>query len=1231
MPDAHLHPRGPFAVFLAASENLGLSTTLRNAGDILAEGNRSVLLVDARSGAAATGAPLPPPEPGHVHTAAVPDRQALSALADDPVARSYDHVLIAAPFPEAPEVAEPAEAVAFADAFVLCFAMTAWSIDGAGALAEEVTARRADRPVRLLTLGLKSYVGVHDRLRDARERVRRKFRPLAQALGEPDVPFIEIPYNPVYEDSRSLAVKVEEAGTVLGLRPYYERLADWLRARRTARLRDVVVVHSARHAGWAAWLRDRLAAKDVRTELRRADTYTGERPDEGAALLFLSPDDADDTLLAQLAELSHTDVRIVLVDEAFPHPEAAHHERIDLRGAGEEEALRLLYAGLGLGFADPADTVGGAPFPRLPEISNVAPHSPGVVGRDAVLTALDDRLRAAGADGSCLVLHGRSGWGKSETARELCHRIGPGYDVVWWVRAWERTRVERGLARLAGRLGTPGERLGAASQGTVSRLLARLSRPGADAASWLLVYDGVTDPADLRGLLPVPHERGHVLITSRLAPAPENASHTDGSSAGRPPHLAPFPMPAMNPDEARALIAERVPDITESHARQVAGVLDFVPHALHIAAHCLAERTSLHRREGHLNHDASLRAAVEDLLAEYRAHKTELLRETGAVTSVAVMVQVARRFVQTTPGAVAWRAESPDRDAVGWLLDAASLLTGRGMGLELLRSRRILSELARDDDADGPQDPAGIRHRDEDVQLPDEHMVSVALWSLAQVGLIDIDFDRTEQPLAQHHGLRDIIRERMDPAGRRHIESVLRSVLAEYTTHEDEDLPADWAREVYSLRLWEDTRPRVRRSLLRHLKALGGRAESADLDRLLDIADRARAEWHLDGDEQSPEFLRLLNLTARAHRLRGDYDRSRQLAQEALGGHRRLLGITHPRTLLSADSYAATLRALGRFEDALLEVRPALEGLTLLLGTKHPATLQIEHNLALTEALTGRFSAALTRLQNRFRRRQAAGGSDDELAWGSADLLAYLYRATGRDGEARDLLRQRLRRLGDSWSGERLRVEVGLAVTERRLADGFPSVRDPRYGYELAHERDLRALRLYLSRFGADRYETLRCQFSYAADLYVLGKADEAEQQARQCTDTLTRLFGPGHPYTGLCHVRHAVCLRATGDVRSAEEIGRSAVNLLKHKLGRAHSWVAAAENSLAATLAAAGRTEEAAGLAEAALTRLRDLGAAHRPDGRRVRAHLDRLNGVPGSRPAPPSGYDIDLELPGV
>ncbi|GGT98322.1 FxSxx-COOH system tetratricopeptide repeat protein [Streptomyces lateritius] len=1236
MPDANtLDGAGSFAVFFTTSENLGLSTTLRNAADILAEGNRSVLLVDGRprarrhddptSDATAAGVTVPEPVAGQVAAVAATTPDRLAAIGDDPTAARYDHVLIEAPVPEAPGAVEHGRLMEFADALVVCFALTAWSIDGAAALAEDLSARRTERPVRLLTLGLKSDVGVRDRLRESRERARRKFSALARTLGEREFPLLEIPYNPLYLDSRSLAVETEDAGTVVGLRPYYERLADWLRERRPARLDGVTVVHSGRHVLWAAWLRDRLAEKNLRIELRRADTYTGWRPEPGTALLFLSPGDGDDTLLAQIGTLSHTDVRIVLVDEAFPNAEAAHHELIDLRVPTEDEALRRLYTGLGLGPADPRERTAETRFPRLPETTNITPRGGGFVDRDDLLTTLEEKLREAGRNGTGLVLHGPSGWGKSETARELCHRYGAGYDVVWWVRAWEPQRMRRGLTRLAARLGATGDRLGAVTaDGDLSPLLTRLSRPGDDATSWLIVYDGAADPADLDGLLPVPHERGHLLITSRVAPA-------EAPRDAVPPHLAGCAMRAMVPAECAALLGERVPELTEEQAQQVGSAVDFVPLALRLAAHCLAARADTHRRDDHMSQDAAVRAAVADLLVAYRTAKTGILGEADAAPPVTVMVRVARQFAAATPGAAAWRAESPAHDALGWLLNAASLLTGRGMGLELLLSRRILSELARDDSA-GPDRVGGgadarPRHPD-DVQLPDEHMVGVALWSLAQVGLLEVDFDDKEEPLAQHHALRDLIRDSMDPEERRHVESVLRGVLAEYGPR-DEDLPPDWAREVNSLRLWEDPRPRVRRSLLRHLNALASRGESADLARLLGIAEEARREWAGDSDEPTPEYLRLLNLTARAHRLCGAYEKSRELSQAALRGHRRLLGLTHPRTLLSADSHAATLRALGRFEDALMQIRPAVEGLTLLLGWKHSATIQVERNLALTEALTGRVAAALGRVEERFRYRQAVGGKDDPVAWASADLLAHLYRATGRDGESRDLLRQRLRRHGDAWDAARLRTEVGLAVSERRLADGFPAARDPRYGFEMAHERDLRTLREYISRFGTDRLDTLRCQFSYAADLHALGKADEAELQARQCGEILGEQFGTGHPYTALSDVRHGVYLRATGDLQRAEVAGRWALDRLGHKLGRAHPWVAAAENSLAATLAADGRTEEAVELARSALDRMRDLGIAHRPDGRRVKAHHARLTGADTA--VPPSGFDIDLELPGL
>jgi tetratricopeptide (TPR) repeat protein len=436
---------------------------------------------------------------------------------------------------------------------------------------------------------------------------------------------------------------------------------------------------------------------------------------------------------------------------------------------------------------------------------------------------------------------------------------------------------------------------------------------------------------------------------------------------------------------------------------------------------------------------------------------------------------------------------------------------------------------------------------------------------------------------------------------------------------------------VYSLRLWEDTRPRVRRFLLRHLNTLAGRGESADRARLLDISARAGAAWApVEEDDPTPEYLRLLGVTARAHRTGGSYDEARRLAEQALRGHRRLLGTLHPRTLLSADSYGAVLRSLGRFTDALVQARPVLEGLTLLLGPHHPATVQVEHNLALTEALTGRYTAALGRLLERFRYRRTVGGEDDPVAWQRADLLAWVYRTLGRDAESQDLLRQWLRRHGDTPTQARLSVEMGLAVSERRLADGMSGTPEAQYGLEKALERDRRVLAEYTARFGATHVGALRCRFSLAADLHRLGKDVDAEQEGRLCAEALEETVGAGHPFAALARVRHAVYLRALGQTDEAEALGRASANLLSDRLGPGHPWMSAAENSLAVTLAAAGRDEEAAGLARSALTRLEDLGLGHRPDGRLVRAHLARLTGSPAAEQAP-ADLDIDLELPGL
>ncbi len=387
------------------------------------------------------------------------------------------------------------------------------------------------------------------------------------------------------------------------------------------------------------------------------------------------------------------------------------------------------------------------------------------------------------------------------------------------------------------------------------------------------------------------------------------------------------------------------------------------------------------------------------------------------------------------------------------------------------------------------------------------------------------------------------------------------------------------------------------------------------------------AEEAWKSDESSPEDLRLLNLLAQAHRELGHYTDAGRRAKQALRGQRAVLGMNHPRSLLSGDAYGSILVSTGEFRQARSEVRRVVGSMTRLLGPSHPATLQAKHNLAIAEVLTGNPQAGLELLQDQFNQLRAMGGENDDAAWGIANSLAFCHRVLGQNREAFNLLKGFLRRRGVLDSGgvptrAVLRAESGLAVAERRL--GNP---------EGARERDERMLAEFIRDQGEDVLQTVSCRAGLAADIHSLGKHADAVEHASQCLRTLQRGLPADHPYIHACAVNLSGYLRAAGDYRQAEESARDSYDALSERLGTTHPWTLAAAVSLANLAAVRGDPEGAAELERGVLHGFDELGLGSHPDRRLVAVNLaDSLARQRSESPEdrPPGRLDIDLELPG-
>ncbi|WP_037914047.1 FxSxx-COOH system tetratricopeptide repeat protein [Actinacidiphila yeochonensis] len=1253
-------PRGVrVVVFYAGSGAVGQTTTVAHTAVAMAGAGRRTLVVHvpgsgpdsrlvdhlrhhaggvrvARAEDAPSAGPLPAPWewrlPGDGGTVPLwvldlPDAAALARLpvreaaARAAVYHGYDTVLVDAPVPRTSEQAMVLGRLGHV--LAACFGPTSWSVDAAAALAREMgkdaeSARGprpaggagAARPFDLVVVGIRTDNRLSEQLRLARDRVRTAFRGLA---GDRAVPYVEIPFDQV--ETLEAAAGREDVRPPVPTTPAerrpprsavrrggYARLADVLDRPVSYGVERVTVVGPERSRAWLEWLEEQVHGANLACATVPLAEFTGTAPASGEMLLVVPPVGAPRERIAALERLSHPDVRVVVVDDEPLPAGLGHHERLDLRRCEPADAAARLRHALRL--PPPAAAVGGAAaFPVLPERHNLPPRDPAFTGRDGLLLAIRERFAEAAAGPVPGLLTGVSGIGKSALALEFCHRFAGAHRIVWWLDAADRTAVERGLGLLAESVGLP-------ERDEPQEVLAWLGSP--DAPSWLLVYDDADDPEALAGLLPR-HGNGNVLLTCR---------EEDGLPGGRA-----FAVPPLSLDESRDLIGAAVPDLDPALADQIGQAMGRGPLAVALAGAWVRLRAERRMAEDNRPRPAALREAADRLMTAFGAHQQQLLARGDAVPLERVMLEAAVADLPAAAGGTLWDREPSGTRALERLLECCALLAPVGMDTGLLNSPALMAALAGPGPGPGGGRAAAVR---------DPLVVHAALWALVQQGLLELRTDPAGAAGGPHPGqtvrqvrpLREMVLARMDPAERALRERQVRGILAEGAGR-DAGGPGDGAPasldaralRLTALSLWTDERPEVRRVVLADLAALIATREHRRLTEALRIARTTARQWY--ASPPPLEYLRLRNHTAQAYRTLGRYPRAAEAAEEALRGHRMVLGLDHPRSLLSADSFGAILRSQGAMLEARVLGRHVRGTLAGILGPDHPATTQTEHNLALAEALCGDYRAAFDLLQHR-RDVLAATGRTDPSSMG---ILAFVHRGLGQNRESFDLLKLYLHQARGAAGAESASAEIGLAVSERRLG---LAARGRQAGLvESALERDQRILDACRKHFGDGQLITERCRFSLATDLHATHKHGEALDTIRTCRKALEDTLGEDHPYTGLAAVREGVHLRAVDEADAALDTGTRALEALRDGLGHSHPWVAAAAAAVAGTLVARGHHDNARQYYREALETLDDLGQERHPDRALVARDLRVLDAPGGPGDGTGQHRDIDLELP--
>jgi hypothetical protein len=320
---------------------------------------------------------------------------------------------------------------------------------------------------------------------------------------------------------------------------------------------------------------------------------------------------------------------------------------------------------------------------HAPRFAGVPPRVTNVVGREAELGELHDRLARSNA----VVVTGLGGLGKTTLLSEYCHRHRADFRLVRWIVASSREATVDALLSLASALNVDTARLSAqdAIRGGYEAL-------GASEGRWLIVFDNVDQPGWIEELLPV-EPNAAVAITSRWR---------DWSGTGLPA----LALPTIGVDESVALLTTVTGREPDEVARRLALRLGGLSLAVRQAAvycartHCdfasysrlLDERgVDMYRR------DAALAAVLETSLTRVSELARAILNVCAFLAPTGIRSELFLRTFASNEPLLRYGDEILVRDALSELeqyslLERAFQEDGRPVRFGV---HRLVQELCR--------------------------------------------------------------------------------------------------------------------------------------------------------------------------------------------------------------------------------------------------------------------------------------------------------------------------------------------------------------------------------------------------------------------------------------------------------------------------------------------------------------------------------------------------------
>ncbi|MFD9790130.1 FxSxx-COOH system tetratricopeptide repeat protein [Streptomyces sp. NPDC059070] len=344
-----------------------------------------------------------------------------------------------------------------------------------------------------------------------------------------------------------------------------------------------------------------------------------------------------------------------------------------------------------------------------------------------------------------------------------------------------------------------------------------------------------------------------------------------------------------------------------------------------------------------------------------------------------------------------------------------------------------------------------------------------------------------------------------------------------------------------------------------------------DLENARALGAQLDHAWTKQLGEDASHTLNVRFELANTLRAQGKYQEALELDEDTLARQQRLLhadhaGDDHPSVLIVTGSLAADLRAVGRFTEALERDLWVYQGMRRLFGDNHRRTLIAAHNLAIDYRLTGDSEAARRLDEGTVDRRSVLLGSEHPFTLVTKAQLAGDLREIGEYGTSVQVLREvvdELRRVLDPHSPEVLRSAKSLAVSLRKAGHPHEAMRLSTETFERIRDR-----------YGAKSPDTLACGLNLAADFAAVDDPARALELATEILRGYRANLGDRHPYTLACRANVVVYRRATGAARDAVADAEEVRAQLQDVLGPQHPFTLSAAVNLANVYGDLGRAD---------------------------------------------------------